>query len=171
MSLGSESSSGSSKFEGPQEVVSLLEVRTNGVDLIDEVFNGVNSDLAESLLNDGVVSKGNSLFVDFSISSLENEFADGLSGWITEGDVWFNSSDEVRRCFVDSHEGTVVDLSKSKDSEDPDDFWVQLVNTSDSDDESELGLSCDVDLSGEFSLNRGRGTCLRAVISSWVDFL
>jgi hypothetical protein len=47
------------------------------------------------LLNDGVVGKGNSLGVNFSESSLIDEFLDGLSGWVTESDVWLHSSQEV----------------------------------------------------------------------------
>lgn len=39
MSLLSKSSSWSSKFEGPKEVVSLLEVGTNCVNFVDQVFD------------------------------------------------------------------------------------------------------------------------------------
>jgi hypothetical protein len=39
MTLGSESSSGSSELEWPQEVVGFLEVGADSVDLIDEILN------------------------------------------------------------------------------------------------------------------------------------
>jgi hypothetical protein len=41
-----------------------------------------------------------------------------------------------------------VELSQSKNSENPDNFWVEFVNTSDSHDKGKFGLSGDVDLSG-----------------------
>jgi hypothetical protein len=63
-----------------------------------------------------------------------------------------------------------VDLSESQDPEDSEDLGVELVNTSDPDDEGELGLGRDVDLSGEFGLSGLMGTCLRAVISSELAF-
>lgn len=53
--------SGSVKLEGPQEVVALLEDTTNGVNLVNEIFNAL--DVVSSLqltLNDEVVCNWNS---------------------------------------------------------------------------------------------------------------
>ena len=121
---------------------------SNSVDLIDKVLNCVDAVLAQGFLNDGVVDQGDSLLVDLSVSSLEDEFSNGLSGGVSEGDVGFDSSDEVGGGFVHSHEGSVVDLSQSENSEDSDDFGVEFVNTSDSHDEGKSGLGGYVDLSG-----------------------
>lgn len=54
MSLVRKSSPGSSKLEGPQEVVSFLEVGTNSVDLVDEVFNIIDAVFSKGLSYDGV---------------------------------------------------------------------------------------------------------------------
>ena len=72
VSLVCKSSSWSSKFEWPQEVVGFLEVRTNGVNFVDQIFNTNDSLFTQSLFNDAVVGKWDSLFVEFSITSLQN---------------------------------------------------------------------------------------------------
>lgn len=153
VSLGGESTSGGSKLEGPQEVVSLLEVGSYSVNLVDEILNGGDVVLSEGFLDDGVRGQGDSLSVDLAVSSLEDKFADGFARGVSEGDVGLDSSEEVGGGFVDSNEDSVVELSESEESHDPDDFGVELVNTSDSDNEGESGLSGYVDLSGELSLN------------------
>jgi len=47
MSLIRESSSRSSEFEGPKEVVGLLEVRSDSVDFIDQILNVIDTVLSE----------------------------------------------------------------------------------------------------------------------------
>ncbi len=64
-----------------------------------------------------------------------------------------------------------MDLSESKNSEDSDDFRVEFVDTSDSDDEGKFGLGSNMDLTCEFCLDKVDCTCLLAVISASVDFL
>ena len=63
-----------------------------------------------------------------------------------------------------------MNLSQSQDSENSEDLGVEFVNTSDPDDEGELGLGGHVDLSGELGLSGRVSTCLRAVISSELAF-
>ena len=62
---GVEATSGVGELEGPQEVVGLLEVGANGVDLVDQILHADNAVLAEVLLNDLVVSEGNTLLSTF----------------------------------------------------------------------------------------------------------
>lgn len=56
----------------------LLEVRANGEDLVDEVFNREDVVFAELLLNHGVGGKRNALLVDLSVSPLVDQLAHGL---------------------------------------------------------------------------------------------
>lgn len=63
-----------------------------------------------------------------------------------------------------------MDLSQSQNPEDSEDLGVELVNTSDSDDEGELWLSRDMDLASQLGLNHLIFTFLRAVISSALAF-
>jgi hypothetical protein len=81
------------------------------MDFIDEVLDGMNILLTERFINDGVVGKRNSLFFNFSISPLENQFSDGLSRRISESDVGLDFTEEVGGCFVYPDEYTVVELS------------------------------------------------------------
>ena len=108
--------------------------------------------------------------VDLAISSLENEFSDGFSGRIAESDVGLNFSEKVGRGFIDSDEGSVMDLPQSEQSQDSDDLRVEFVNTSDSHNECESGLGGYVDLSGKFGLNVTICTFLLASISALTAF-
>lgn len=61
MSLLSESLSGGVELEWPEEVVGFLEVGTDSGNLVNKIFNACNSVLlSESVLNDGIVGKGDS---------------------------------------------------------------------------------------------------------------
>lgn len=73
----------------------------------------MNACLCEALIDDGVGGKWNSLFVYFSVSSLENEFSNSFSGRVAEGDVWLYFTEEVGGSFVDSDENSVMKLSQS----------------------------------------------------------
>ena len=82
--------------------------------------------------------QGNSLLVDLSVTSLEDESSDGVSGWVSVGDVGFNSSEHIDGSLIDSDEDTVMELSQSEESHDSDDLRVEFVNTSDSNNKGEL---------------------------------
>ena len=114
VSLIVETTSGGVELEGPEEVVGFLEGRSNGDEFVDEIFNAVDSLSAESLLNDCIVSEGDSLSVDLSETSLEDEFLDGLSSGISEGDEGENLLEHVKGGLVDSEESSVVELSESE---------------------------------------------------------
>lgn len=54
-----------------------------GVDLVDQIFKRSDAVLSKAVLNESVVGKRDSLLVDFTISSLVNEFLDCFSGRIS----------------------------------------------------------------------------------------
>jgi len=93
------------------------------------------------------------LSVDLAVSSLEDEFSDGFGGGVTIGDVGLNSSEHIDGGSVKFDEDTVVELSESEESHDSDGFGIEFVNTSDSNDKGDFGVSRYVDLTGELSLN------------------
>ena len=66
------------ELERPEEVGSLLEVRAGGEDLVDEILDGEDVELAECPLNDLVRGEGNALLVDLAEPALVDEFADRL---------------------------------------------------------------------------------------------
>jgi hypothetical protein len=140
VSLLLESLQGGAELEWPQEVVGLLEVWANGHNLVDEVLVAGDSVLSEALVDDAGVSQWDSRSANLSVSSLVDEILNGLSSWVSVSDEWLNSSDHGHGSFVDSNENGVVKLSKSQKLHDLLALWAQLVDTSGSDDNSNLGL-------------------------------
>ncbi len=129
VSLLCETSSWSFKLEWPQKVVGFLEMWTNSWDFVDQILNADNTVLAQNFFDNGVSGQRNSLFFNLTITSLKDKLSNCLSGWVSESDVWFNSSQEVGWSLVDSDEWTVMQLSQSQYSQDSDWSWVKLINT------------------------------------------
>jgi len=111
MTLGSESTSRSSQFEGPQKVVCFLKVRSDSMNFINKIFDSGNTLLSKSLINYGIVGKRNSLLFNFTITSFEYKFSDSFSWRISKSNIWFYSSKEISWGFVDSNKYTIVNLS------------------------------------------------------------
>lgn len=65
-----EAASRAVKLEWPQKVRGLLEVGTNGVNLMDQILHTDHTVLAQVLLDDLVVSQGQTLLINLSISAL-----------------------------------------------------------------------------------------------------
>lgn len=108
MSLVAETALGGSELEGPEEVVGNLEVRSDSVDFVDQIFNTDDAILTKSLFNDLIGGNGDSLLIDLSVSSLVDHVGDGMSGGITESDIRLDLLDHVKSSSVNSDEGGVV---------------------------------------------------------------
>ena len=117
------------QLEWPEEVVSLLEGWSNSPDLVDEVLNAVDTLLTESTGNDAVVSQWDSRAVNLSITTLVDQSADAITGWVTISDIWLDSSDHVDGGTVEANKHSVVDLSESEQLHDLLAFGAQLVDT------------------------------------------
>lgn len=135
-----EATSGVAELEGPEEVGGLLEVGADGVDLVDEVLHADDAELAEVLLDDGVVGEGDALLVDLSVTALVDELADGLEVGVTVGDPGLDALDHLRGGLGDADEDTVVDLEETEELHDLAGLGGDLADTLDADDEDELGL-------------------------------
>jgi hypothetical protein len=155
VSLLLETSEGGGELEGPEEVVGFLEVGTDGPDLVDKVFHAGDAEFAENRLDDGVVVDGNSGAVDLTVASGVDELAGGGAGGVTVGDKGFNKSDHVHGGLVELDENTVVELSESKELHDLLLLGGKLVDTSDSDNEGNLGLGLYEEVSGFLGLSSG----------------
>lgn len=127
------------ELEGPQEVVGLLEVGTNSVDFVDQIFHTDDVVLAEGSFNDGVVSEGNALLVDLAETALVDEFADALQVRSTVGNVGFDNAQHVDGSLVELDKDTVVDLVQAEELQDLAGLGAELVDTLDADNESKLG--------------------------------
>jgi hypothetical protein len=140
---GAESTSRVGQLEGPEEVRGLLEVGANGVDLVDEVLDGDDAELAEGLLDDLVVSERDALLVDLSVSALVQQLTDVLVGGIAVGDVGLDDPQHLHGSLGDLDEDTIVDLEETEKLEGLALLGVDLVDTLDTDSEDELGLGGD----------------------------
>lgn len=143
------------QLEWPQEVVSLLEVWTNSVDFVDQVFDRFNTVLTQDGFNNSVVSQWDSLLVDLTVTSLVDQLSDGRQGWVTNSTVLFNQLQQFGGSLGNLDEDTGVDLSQSQQLEDLSGLWWDLHNTLDSDNEDNLW----------FAFNEVRTFCLSSSLS------
>jgi len=102
------------ELEGPEEVVGLLKVRAAGDEFLDKVLNRSNTESAQTSFNDFVGSEGDSLLVDFSVTSLVDQIVDDLFGGITESNIRLNFLKHIQSGSVYSDQSGVVDLSESE---------------------------------------------------------
>jgi hypothetical protein len=140
------------QLEWPQEVVGLLEVWTNGVDLVDQVLNGDDTELTKGFLNDGVFRQWDSLLVDLTVTSLVDQLLDGRKGWVTVSNVWLNKLQELSGGLGELDEDTSVDLQQSQQLQNLSWLWCDLVDTLDSDNKDKLWLSWNVVRTSSLSL-------------------
>lgn len=124
-----EATVGVGQLEGPQEVVGLLEVGANGVDLVDQILHTDNAVLAEVLLDDLVVSQGNTLLVNLAVTALVEKLTDGLQVGVTVGNVGVDNGQHLLGGLGQTDEGTAVDLQKTEQLEDLAGLRSDLVDT------------------------------------------
>jgi len=163
------------KLDRVQVVVSGLKVVANGVDLVHQVLDAVDAQIAHGLLDDVVVADLDSLTVDLDSASLVDHVLDGLLGWVAPSDEWIADSKHLDAGLVQSNEDGVSDLSESEELEGLLWLWRELVDTSDTDDESELWLVWNVKVtvclgnSGVVDESLSLGLVLSGVSSGFVD--
>lgn len=133
------------QLEWPQEVVGLLEVRTNSVDLVDQVLHGDDTVLTQSSLDDLVVRQSNSLGTNLTVTSLVEQLSNGGQVRVTVSDVWLSQLEQLRGSLGDLDEDTSVDLGQSQQLQNLSWLRWDLHDTLDSDDENQLWLSLNVE--------------------------
>jgi hypothetical protein len=143
---------GGGQLEGPQEGVGLLEVGTNSVDLVDDILNADDTNSAQSLLNDIIGGDGNTLSINLGKSALVDQLANGLQVGVAIGDEGLNQTEHLDGWGVKTHESGVVDLEETEKLKNFASFGVNTIDTSDADDDSELGLSGNIEVSSLLSL-------------------
>ena len=142
-----ESTGRRGQLEGPQEIAGLLEVWANGEDLMNQVFNANDAVLAQFLLDDGVIGESDTLLVDLAVTALVHQFTDRLQVGVTESNERLDHLEHLHGAVVQADENTRVDLTQAKQLQDLAGFWAHLVDTLDTDNESELGLGRNVKVS------------------------
>ena len=124
-----ETTSRAAKLEGPEEVGSLLEVRSDGIDLVDQVLHADDAKLAEVLFDDGVVGKRDPLLVDLAVAALVDELADGFEVGVSVGNPRLDDLEHLVGGFGHAHKDTVVDLEETEQLENLPRLWCDFVDT------------------------------------------
>lgn len=140
-----EATVGVGQLEGPEELVGSLEVGASGVDLVNEVLDGDDAELAKGSLDDTVVSDGDALLVDLGVSALVDQFADRLEVSLAVGNVRLNKLEHLGGSLGQLDKDTVVDLEQAEELKDLAGLGGNVVDTAKTDDEDDLGLSGDVE--------------------------
>ncbi len=114
MSLFLDTSSGRVESEWEEEIVDLLELTSKVIDLVDDVLDAFDTVFTESLLNDLVLNKRDSLSVEFSETSLIDEGLDGALRRESVSDIWLNLSEHIHGSLVVLEEDGSSDLGESE---------------------------------------------------------
>ena len=80
----SEPSLGAAQLKRPQEVVDLFEGGTDCQDLVNDILNTDDTMLAKNLLDNGVVGEGNTLLLNFAVTTFVDQLTDCLQVRIPE---------------------------------------------------------------------------------------
>lgn len=105
------------QLERPQKVARLLEIRSHGINLMNEILHAHNTVLAQMILDDLVVGEGNALLVDLAVAALVDEFTDGLEAGVAVGDVRFHDLEHFGGGFGEADKDAVVDLEETEELE------------------------------------------------------
>lgn len=139
--LVAEAARGAAQLERPQEVAGLLEVRADGDDLVHQVLHTDDAELAQRLLNDGVVAERNALLLHLAEPALVDQLTDGLQVGRAPGHKRLHQLEHLQRAVVQAHEHARVDLAQTEQLQDLARLRRDLVDTLDADDERQLLLS------------------------------
>ena len=140
-----EATVGVAELERPEEVAGLLEVGADGVDLVDQVLHADDAELAELLLDDGVVGERDALLVDLAVATLVDQGADALQVGVSVGHERLDDLEHLDGGLGEADEDTIVDLEETQELESLALLGVDLVDTLDADDEDQLRLVRDVE--------------------------
>lgn len=106
------------ELEWPQKIARLLEVGSHGHDFVDQIFHTDNAQFSKLLFDDRVVGQRDALLVDFAVSALVDQIADGLDGGVSVGDVGFDNLQHLGGGLGEFDEDGVVDLEETEELED-----------------------------------------------------
>jgi len=143
---------GGAQFERPQEFVHSFELLSDGEDLVDDIFDADDSIFAEFLSDQVVVGDGDSLPLDLQEASLIQQVANGFEIRRSVSDVRLDEFEHSEGGSVQSHKRRVVDLFQAQELQDFPRLRIDTVDTSDSNDDGELGFGLDEEVASGASL-------------------
>lgn len=142
----SPSSERIAKLEWSQKVTGLLEIGTDGENLVDEILNGDDAEFPEVILDKSVVSERDALPVDFSVTSFVDELSDRLEIGLSVSDVWLNEGQHLRGSLGELYKDTIVDLEQTHKLHDLSGLRWDFVDTLDTDYKGEFWLGWNVEI-------------------------
>ena len=83
--LLAESTASVAQLERPEEIIRLLEMRTDGDYFVEEVFDADDPVPTEGFLDDGVVREGDTLVLGLAVTSLVDELPGRLHTGVAAG--------------------------------------------------------------------------------------
>jgi hypothetical protein len=138
--LAGKATSRVAQAKGPQERVGLLEVGSNGHDLMDQVLHADDAVLAEGRLNHRIVRDGDALLVDLGKAALVAEFAHRLEVGVAPGHKGAHPLQHLEGGLVELDEDARIDAREAQQLQNLAGLGADLVDTLDAHDESQLGL-------------------------------
>jgi hypothetical protein len=117
------------ELEGPESVGDLLEVGADGEDLVNDVLNAGNAELAEVGLDELIVGDGQALLVDLEVTALVDKLTDGLQVGVAVGNEGLDDLQHLASGLGEPDEDTVVDLKETEKLEGLALLGVDLVDT------------------------------------------
>jgi hypothetical protein len=140
-----ETTGGRGQLERPESVGDLLEVGADAgtksvyvpnasymhsrEDLMDDVLNAGDTELAEVGLDELVVGDGQALLVDLEVTALIDKLTDGLQVGVSVGDEGLDDLQHLAGGLGEPDEDTVVDLKETEKLEGLALLGVDLVDT------------------------------------------
>jgi len=85
--------------------------------------------------------------VDFTKSTFIDKFSDRLLVWIPPSNVRLTDSQHINSSLIKFDENSIVDLSESEKLQSFANLWVDLVDTTNSDDKCQLWFRWDIEIS------------------------
>lgn len=114
---------------------------------------------AQLSLNDGVVADGHALLVDAAVAALVDQLLHGLQVGVAPCNVRAHQLQHLQRCLVDAHERCIEDLAQAQQLQDLADLGGHAVDTTDADNQGQLGLGLHKEVtscpSGALGVNHG----------------
>mmetsp|Transcript_62838 Transcript_62838/g.159081 ORF Transcript_62838/g.159081 Transcript_62838/m.159081 type:complete len:252 (+) Transcript_62838:122-877(+) len=152
MALALEPTPRGGELEGPEEVRGLLEMRADGVDLMDQVLHTINAMTAKFIGYDGIVRDRDALLVHLGKAPLVNELADGLQSGVAISHIGLHELKHLQDGFVHLEKDAVVELPQAEELEDFARLRAHLDDALDPHDEEELRLRLHEEVATEFRL-------------------
>jgi len=128
------------QLEGPQKFVRTFEMLSDGVNLMDEIFNTDDPLVLELLLDETIVGDRDSLSSDLEEPAFVDEMLDSLQVRGSVSHVGFHQLQHLTDGTIQSNKNGIVDLSQTEELQNLSSFRVNAVNTSDTDNNSESGF-------------------------------